>query len=106
MFGKLSWKEQFDGGLDLPGGQSASPVVSDQLGRFGGESVKGIINKGVHNVHGLLGDSDFWVDLLEDLVDVEGERFDSSLGPADWSLSSTSDGFGGFSWGHLLLIKS
>ena len=100
MFGELTRKEEFDGRLDLPGGQSTSPVVSDQLGGFSGEPVKGIINKGVHNVHGLLRDSDLWVDLFEDLVDVERERFNSSLGSADWSLSSTSNGFGGFSGGH------
>ena len=102
MFGELTWKEKFDGRLNFPGGQSASPVVSDQLGRFGGEPVKSIINKGVHNVHGFLRDSDLGVDLLEDLVDVKGKRFDSPFGSADWSLSSSSDGFGGFSWGHFI----
>ena len=70
MFGELTWKEQFDGRLDLPGGQSASPVVSDELGGLSGKSVKGIINKGVHNVHGLFGDSLFRVYLLQDLIDV------------------------------------
>ena len=100
MFGELTWEQEFDGALDLPGGQSTSPVVSDQLGGLSGESVKGIINKGVHNVHGFLGDSDLWVDLFEDLVDVERERFNSSFGPADWGLSSASNGFGGFSGGH------
>ena len=32
----------------------------------------------VHDVHGLLGDSDVGVDLLEDLVDVDGEGLNSS----------------------------
>ena len=36
------------------------------------------MNEGVHDVHGLLGDADVGVYLLEDLVDVDGEGLDSS----------------------------
>ena len=36
------------------------------------------MDEGVHDVHGLLGDSDVGVDLLEDLVDVDGEGLNSS----------------------------
>ena len=107
MLGKLTREEKLDGRLDFPGGESAFSVVSYQLGGLGGESVESVINKGVHNVHSLLADSNFRMDLLEDFVDVKRESLDSSLGPSlDW-LSSASDGFGGFSWGHcFLLIKS
>ena len=106
MLGKLTRKEKLDGRLDFPGGEGAFSVVPDQLGGLGGESVESVINKGVHNVHGFLADTDFGVDLLEDLVDVEREGLDSSFGSADDWLSSASDGFGGFSGGHCCLIKS
>ena len=36
------------------------------------------MDEGVHDVHGLLGDADVGVDLLEDLVDVDGEGLNSS----------------------------
>jgi len=36
------------------------------------------VDERVHDVHGLLGDSDVGVDLLEDLVDVDGEGLNSS----------------------------
>jgi hypothetical protein len=36
------------------------------------------VDEGVQNVHGLLGNSDVGVYLLEDLVDVDGEGLDSS----------------------------
>jgi hypothetical protein len=36
------------------------------------------MNERVHDVHGFLGDSDVWVDLFKDFVDVDGEGFNSS----------------------------
>ena len=103
MFGEFSWEEKFDSGLDLPGRKSSLSVVSHQFARLVGKSVKSIINKGIHDVHCFLADSDFRVDLLQDLVDVEGESLDSSLGSLlGWSISSSSDGFGGFSGGHVI----
>lgn len=38
------------------------------------------MDEGVHDVHGLLADADVGVDLLEDLVDVDGEGLYSSSG--------------------------
>ena len=64
--------------MDFPGGESSSLVESDELGSFGGDSVEGVVDEGVHDVHGLLGDTDVGVYLLEDLVDVDGEGLDSS----------------------------
>jgi hypothetical protein len=36
------------------------------------------VNEGVHDVHGFLGNTNIGVDLLEDLVDIDGEGLDSS----------------------------
>ena len=78
MSGKFSGEDELDSWLDLSGRKSSSLVESDELGSFGGNSVEGIVDEGVHDVHGLLWDSDIGVHLLEDLVDVDGEGLDSS----------------------------
>ena len=64
--------------MDFPRGESSSLVESDEFGSLSGDSVEGIVDEGVHDVHGLLGDTDVGVDLLEDLVDVDGEGLNSS----------------------------
>ena len=46
-------------------------VVSDELGRFGGDLLEDVIDEGVHDAHGSLGDSSLWVNLFEDSVDVD-----------------------------------
>ena len=78
MSGELSGEDELDGRLDFPGGKSSSLVEADELGSFSGNAVEGVVDEGVHDVHGLLGDSDVGVHLLEDLVDVDGEGLDSS----------------------------
>jgi len=99
MLGKFTRKEKFDGRLDLAAWKSSFSVVSNQLARFPGKSVKSVINKWVHDVHGFLADSDFWVNLLQHFVDVERESFFSSFCSACSRCSSSTDGFGCFS-GH------
>jgi len=46
--------------------------VVGQLGGFIGDPLEDVVDKGVHDAHGLAGDSSIWVDLLEDFVDVDG----------------------------------
>jgi hypothetical protein len=76
--GQLSGEDELDSGLNLAGREGSSLVESDELGSLGGDSVEGVVDEGVHDVHGLLGDTDVGVDLLEDLVDVDGEGLNSS----------------------------
>ena len=76
--GEFSWKDELHSRLDFSGRKSSSLVESDKFGSFGGNSVESIMNERVHDVHGFLGDTDVGVDLLEDLVDVDGECFNSS----------------------------
>ena len=52
------------------------------------------MNEGIHDVHGFLGNTNVWVYLLEDLVDVDGEGLNSSSSGLS---SSAIFGFG-FSW--------
>jgi len=46
--------------------------VVGQLRGFVGDPLEDVVDKRVHDAHGLAGDSGVWVDLLEDLVDVDG----------------------------------
>ena len=93
MSGEFSWEDELDGRLDFPGGESSSLVEADELGSLSGDSVEGVVDEGVHDVHGLLGDSDVGVHLLEDLVDVDGEGLNSSS-----SGLLVGSGLLGFSW--------
>ena len=73
MLGKLSWEEESDGGLDFSGGEGVLLVVSDELGGLTGDLLEDVVDEGVHDAHGSLGDSSLWVHLLEHSVDVDGE---------------------------------
>ena len=99
MLGEFSGEDELDGGLDLSGRKSVLLVVSDKFGGFQGESIERIVDEGVHDGHGLLGDSGFVMDLLEDLVDVDTVRFDSSFGSLLFnSLDLLGSGGGFFGW--------
>lgn len=88
MVGKVTWKDELNGGLDVRGGKGDLLLVSGELGGFDGDSLEDIVNERVHDGHTLLGDSDVSVDVLKNSVDVDrvGIEF----------LSSGSGG-GGFS---------
>ena len=78
MSSKFSGKDELDGRLNFTGRESSSLVESDELGSLSCDSVEGVVDEGVHDVHGLLGNSDVGVHLLEDFVDVDREGLDSS----------------------------
>ncbi len=98
--GEFSWEDELDSRLNLSGWKSSSLVESDELGSFSGDSVEGVVDERVHDVHGLLWDSNVGVDLLEDLVDVDGEGLNSS---SSWFLVSWFSSSG--SLGHFELWK-
>ena len=79
MLGELSGEDEADSGLDFPGGESVLLVVADKAGALGGDLLEDVVDEGVHDVHGLLGDAGFGVDLLEDAVDVDGEGLSTLL---------------------------
>ena len=62
--------------MDLPGGEGGPLVVVGQFGSLGSDTLEQIIDKGVHDVHGLEEDTGVGVDLLQHLADVDG------IGPA------------------------
>ena len=73
VLGQLTGEEESDGGLDLAGGDGRSLVVLGQLGGLAGNALEDVRNERVHDHHGLGGDTGVGVDLLQDLVDVDGE---------------------------------
>ena len=72
VLGELTGEEEPDSGLDLPGGDGGPLVVVGEPGGLGGDALKDVVDKGVHDGHSLGGDAGIGVHLLEDLVDVDG----------------------------------
>ena len=75
VLGQLTGQEEPDSGLDLPGGDGGPLVVVGKTAGLSSDALKEIVDKGVHDAHGLGGDTSVGVDLLENLVDVDGIRF-------------------------------
>ena len=97
MLGELSWKEESDSSLDLSGGESVLLVISNELGGLMGDLLIDVVDEGVHDGHGSLGDTGLWVNLLQDSVDIDGEGLCSLLVSSDWSFLSWGVS-SGFSW--------
>ena len=53
VFGQFTREKEPDGGLDLPGGDGGPLVVVGQFGSLGSDTFKEIVDKGVHDAHGL-----------------------------------------------------
>ena len=70
VLGKLSRKDQTASSLDWPGRDCLLLVVGSETRSFSSNSLKEIIDEGVHDGHGLLGDTNIGVNLLQHLVDV------------------------------------
>ena len=79
VLGELTGEEKPDSGLDLARGDGGPLVVVSQTGGLGGDPLEQVIDKRVHDAHGLGRDSGVRVDLLQHLVDVDGVRFLSLL---------------------------
>jgi hypothetical protein len=92
--GEFSGEDELDSRLDLSGWKSSSLIESDEFGSFSGNSVEGIMDERVHDVHGLLWDSNVGVHLFEDFVDVDREGLDSSS--SGFLVGSRFFGFGWF----------
>ena len=72
VLGQLSGEEEPHRGLDLPGGDGGPLVVVGQTGGLGSDPLEDVVDKGVHDAHGLGGDTGVGVHLLQHLVDVDG----------------------------------
>ena len=74
MLGKLSREEEPHRGLDLTGGDGGPLVVVSETAGFSCNTLEEIIDKGVHDRHGLGGDSSVWVNLLQNLQAIMSTR--------------------------------
>jgi len=72
VLGQLTRQEEPDSCLDLPGGDGGPLVVVGQAGGLSSDPLEDVVDKGVHDAHGLGGDAGVGVHLLQDLVDVDG----------------------------------
>ena len=75
VLGQLSGQEETDRGLDLARGDGGPLVVVSQAASLGGDALEEVVDKGVHDGHGLGGHSGVGVHLLQHLVDVDGVGF-------------------------------
>uniref|UniRef100_A0A8R7VDB4 Uncharacterized protein n=1 Tax=Triticum urartu TaxID=4572 RepID=A0A8R7VDB4_TRIUA len=80
VLGELAGEDEADGCLDLPGRDGGLLVVSGQLGGLAGKLLKDVVDEGVHDGHGLGGDADVRVHLLQHLEDVDLVRLHALLG--------------------------
>ena len=76
MLCKLTRKDKTDSGLDITRAHGGALGDAAEFTGFRDNSLEGVSDEVVDNHHTLLGDTRFWVDLLEDLEDValEGLR--------------------------------
>ena len=75
VLGQFTRQQEADSSLDLPGGDGGPLVVVGKAGGFGSDALEDVVHEGVHDGHGLGGDTSVRVDLLEDLVDVDAVGF-------------------------------
>jgi hypothetical protein len=79
VLGEFTGKHETNGSLDFSAGKSCLLVVGGKLSGFSRNTLKDIVNEGVHDGHSLLGDTSIRVDLLQDLVNVRRVSFDALL---------------------------
>ena len=72
VFAQFSWEVEADGRLDLAAGDRVLLVVVSQSGGLGGDTLEDVVDERVHDAHCLAGDASVGVNLLQDLVDVDG----------------------------------
>ena len=81
VLGKLTGKEEADGGLDLAGREGALLVVAREAGSLKSQALEDVVDERVQDGHTALGDTSVGVHLLEHLVDVGAVALNSLLGP-------------------------
>ena len=57
VLGQFSGKDETDGGLDFSGGDRGAFVVVGKTTGFGGDALEDVVDEGVHDGHGLGGDT-------------------------------------------------
>jgi len=81
VLGQFTREQESHGGLDFATCDGTALVVVGQSRRFGGDSLEDVVHEGIHDRHGLAGDTGVGMDLFEDFIDVDGEGFLPALLP-------------------------
>merc|ERR1719223_1403720 len=74
VLGELTGEQETDSGLVLSAGENVRLVVADRAEGLTSNLLEEVVDEGVHDAHGLLGDTGLGVNLLEDTVDADGNR--------------------------------
>lgn len=90
VFGQLSGEQESHGSLDFPTGDGAPLVVVGKARGFGSDSLKDVVDEGVHDRHGFAGNTSVGVNLLQDFVDVNSEGLLPALLPLLFVTSTDS----------------
>ena len=83
-----------------------------KTGSLSSDALEDVVDKRVHDAHGLGGYTGVGVDLFQDLVDVDSIRFLTlavlllvSLGNGLGGLSCLLGGFTGYFWWHVVVVR-
>ena len=71
MLGQFTRQKETDGCLDLSAGDGGTLVVVSEAAGFGGDALKEVVHEGVHDGHGLAGDTSVGVHLFQHFVNVD-----------------------------------
>ena len=72
MLGEFTRQQEPHRGLDLTGRDGGPLVVVSETTGLRSDALKQVVDKGVHDGHGLGGNTGVGVHLLQDLIDVDG----------------------------------
>ena len=75
MLGQLAGEKQTDGSLDLSGRDRGPTVVVGQTASLGSDALEDVVDKRVHDAHGLAGHAGVGMYLLQHLIDVDAVAF-------------------------------
>jgi hypothetical protein len=78
VLGQFSGQEQTNSCLDLATRDRRTTVVVSETGSLGSDAFEDVVDKAVHDAHGLRADASVGVHLLQDFVDVDGIGLSSS----------------------------
>ena len=79
MLGEFSRQHETNSRLNLATAQSSLLTERRKTTGLSGNTIKDIVNEGVHDGHALLGDTRIGMDLLENAVNVSRPRFGTLL---------------------------
>ena len=91
VLSEFTREKKTDSSLDFPTGDGRLLVVVCQAAGLGSNALEDVVDKRVHDAHGLAGDTSVGVDLLQDLVDVDRVGL-TTAAVASLLLTSIGDG--------------